>query len=186
MSGSRPLTDSEISDITTLLPIRDSTLVIVAHKTGLRISELLSIKVSDCLEYGSIRTHLTIARRNMKGKQHSRTIPLHPDAKLAITRLIAYQNLSNDSYLFLSREGNNQALSRRQANTVLNDVKKALELTGKVTHHSLRKSFASACYKASGRDILITQKALGHKLLTSTQCYLSTDQDEVDRIILKA
>jgi integrase len=48
----------------------------------------------------------------------------------------------------------------------------------------MRKSFATAVYKRSNHDILLTQKALGHASLVNTVKYLSADQSAVDAAIL--
>lgn len=184
ISGSRPLTDTELLDVQSLLSVRDLTLAIVSAKTGLRISEVLSIKVSNCIQHNLMKSHITIARRNMKGKLSSRTIPLHEDAKLAIERLIKYSSLSQDDYLFRSRQGDNKAITRRQAAHILKQTFDSLELQGKVSHHSFRKHYCKKVYEASGKDIITTQKAMAHKSLSSTQHYLEANQDEVDAIIL--
>lgn len=181
MSGSRSLTDAEIQDITQLLSIRDATLVILGYRLGYRISELLSIKVSDCFQHGIIRNVLTVQRSKMKGKRVSRSVPLHNDAKQAIERLVKYYGLSQDDYLFRSRQG---VLSVRQANRIINETVKALELQGKISSHSLRKSFANRVFIASGKDLMITRDALGHSNVSSTSHYLQSEEAEVNSIIL--
>lgn len=182
--GSRSLSDSEISDIVNLLSIRDSTLVILGIRSGFRISELLSLRVTDCIQHGLIRNSLTVSRSKMKGKRASRSVPLHNEAKQAIERLIKYYGLSQDSYLFRSRVGENKPISRSQAHNVLKEATNALGLSGKVSSHSMRKSFATRVYLASGKDLKTTQLALGHSNLSSTSHYLSVDQDEVNSVIL--
>ena len=57
------------------------------------------------------------------------------------------------------------------------------KLTGKVATHSWRKSYAKNIYELSGQDLLVTQEAMGHKSLTSTQSYLQVNRDRVNLVI---
>jgi integrase/recombinase XerD len=90
MQGSRPLTDLEIEIVLThLTSIRDRTLCLVGIRTGFRISELISLRVENVTQYGQVANQITVARSNMKGKNSSRTVPLHPQAKKALEEHLA-------------------------------------------------------------------------------------------------
>jgi hypothetical protein len=64
-------------------------LFIVGHRTDFRISELLSLRVVDCMEHGKIVDHLTVQRQHMKGgkagKTSGRTVALHPEARAELS-----------------------------------------------------------------------------------------------------
>lgn len=187
-NGCRPITDEEYKQALLLLQTqRDKTLLILGCKSGFRISELLSITTEDVYKNNQVVNNITVHRKNMKGKAASRTIPLHPEAKLAIQLLI--QEDPSKTYLFESRKnsqnGNSKAITRIQAYRILTKVYKALGMTGKLGTHSSRKHFAHKVHEKLGRDILKTQKALGHKQITSTVSYLSVDQGEVNAAILE-
>lgn len=181
---SRNLTDSEISSILPLLSIRDRALFTLGIRSGFRVSELLSIKVSDCIQHDAIRDTLTVTRSRMKGKRASRTIPLHSEAKRAIAHLILEYNLTPESYLFQSRKGINQPIEPRQVNRILKAAVNRLGLAGSISSHSMRKTLANRVYLASGKDIIATRDALGHSNSSSTSHYLAVSQEVVDALIL--
>jgi integrase len=57
-----------------------TALFVVGHRTGFRISELLSLKVGDVQQHGKIVDRVTVQRRHMKKKTEGRTVALHPEA----------------------------------------------------------------------------------------------------------
>lgn len=184
MPGCKPLTDSEIAEsLSQLHSTRDKCLFILGLRTGFRISELLSIKVSQVLQYGEIVTHITVNRSNMKGSKSSRTVALHNDARTAIKEHIDREVLSNDDFLFKGRLGS--SIKRWQAWNILKRAFNRAEITGRTGTHSMRKSFAVNVYSASNKDLVKTQKAMGHKSMNSTVSYLDVDQPEIDDLITK-
>src|SRR5580700_7486848 len=85
MVGSRPMTDEEIELVlSNLKSLRDRTMCVIGIRCGFRISEILSLKVENVTQFGKVSNQITVNRANMKGKQSSRTVPLHPQAKKAI------------------------------------------------------------------------------------------------------
>lgn len=181
MNGSRKLTAQEVVNITNKFTnLRDKLLVVLGLNTGFRISELLSIRVCDIIENKYIR----ISKSKMKGKHNSRTVPLNNVAQTILLDYIVQNELQSQDYLFLSRKGENQPISRVQAHRILKSAINALQLQGKVSTHSMRKTFAHKVYEAADKDVRIVQKALGHASLSSTTHYLGVDQDEVDTVIL--
>lgn len=178
MIGSRPLTDTEIELVLShLTGIRDKALFITGLKTGFRISELLSLKVENVIQYGQIANQITVNRSNMKGRHSSRTVPLHPQAKKILEEyLLTIGQYDLRTRLF--------PFTRRHASRILKTAANAAELEGKVTTHSMRKSFCDRVHKALGENIFKTQKAMGHKSLSSTAHYLSFKQDEINKAIL--
>ena len=184
MRGCRALSDAEISDIIPKLELRDLGIFILGVRSGFRISEILSLKVKDAFKYSEVISHVTVSRCNMKGKKSGRTVALHPDAKTVLLKIITEYKLNENDYLFQSQRGVNQPLSRYQAWRVLKNAFNACKLTGKVATHSCRKTLARKVYSASGNSLLITQKALGHVSVSSTQSYLDVDSETVDNLIL--
>jgi site-specific recombinase XerD len=57
-------------------------------------------------------------------------------------------------------------------------------LQGALGMHAMRKTFAMRFYQQSQRDLLKTQKALGHKWITTTQRYLHVDEADIEALIL--
>jgi len=74
-------------------------------------------------------------------------------------------------------------LSIGQAWRILKAAFRRCGVYGATGTHSMRKTFASRVYGRS-RDLVTTQRALGHRNIASTMAYLSAAQDDVDRAIL--
>lgn len=185
-SGCRPLDDSEIDGICAKLScIRDKTLLILGVKTGFRISELLSLKVSDVFQFGRVVDHVTVSRRFMKKRVRSRTVPMHAEAKVAILELITNERLQPTHFLFQSRVGRNKAICRRQAWHVLKEAMSAAQVGGRTGTHCMRKTFAQKVYDKLDHDLLRTSRALGHKSINSTVSYLSFAEEEIETAILE-
>lgn len=185
MIGCKPLSKIEIDVILKELPtIRDKTLFILGLYTGFRAQECLSLKVSDI---GSNR--IEVKRCNMKGKGSSRSIVVHPVLSAYLNTLIASlkqkPGFDDSWYLFQSNRGLNIQYGRVQAWRELNKVVTKLGLQGMIGLHSTRKTFAERVYKAFNKDILKTQKALGHKNFNSTVSYLSFETEEIDNTIMQ-
>lgn len=186
MAGCRSLSDVEVTQILTQLTTkRDRCLFVLGIKTGIRISSLLSLKVSDVYQGGAVLSRVKVQRRNTKGKLSSIEMVIHPQAKSYIVDLAQY--MRPDEYLFQSRNGKNKALSRHGALKVLKNTFDSIGLIGsqgQLGTHCMRKSFAEKVHKALGSDIYKTQRALGHKSVLSTAAYLHVDQAEIDEAVL--
>ena len=184
--GCQPLTQAEQQRLLTFLDSpRDRLLLTLGIATGFRISELLSIKLVDLIDPANnlLKASITVTRRNMKGKVNSRSAPL---GRATYSELEAFLKLSEtigNTWLFESQKGNK--LSRCQAWRVITDTAKRAGIAGKLGTHCMRKSFSKKIYKLSDKDIVKTQKALGHKNINSTISYLSYAQTEIDELIIK-
>lgn len=189
MKGARPLTDAEVAAVLRefrgTYRLRNAALFILGLKTGFRISELLSIKVKDVFAYGAVIDRVAVQRSAMKKKIEGRTVALHPEAREALRAWIAESSpTSGDSFLFVSRKGDNRALSRNQAWAILTKAFKGAKLTGKLGCHATRKTFAAKVHERLGRDLVKTQRALGHRSPASTVAYLSFDEADITQAIL--
>ena len=162
---------------------------------GVRISELLALRVRDVLEHGKITLHVRVSRGRMKGKIESRTVRLSPDATLALKAWLdvieqRHGSLDPDMPVFHSRtrgaQGSARAISRVQAWRILQEALAADGLQGKLGTRCLRKTFANGVYERYHHDLAKTQKALGHKNINSTLAYLSFRDEEVEAGILEA
>ena len=192
MKGCRPLEDSEIEKILGSFngkyAVRDRAWFMVCLKGGWRISEALSLKVSDVFRNGCLVDSIAVPRASMKGKIEGRSVAFNNGAKEAVMALIEEKrsqgDLEADSCLFRSRVGQNKPISRTQAWKILKRAVAVNNMTGKLGTHCLRKTFASKIYEKLQRDLVMTQRALSHRNISSTICYLSFKQEEVDNAIL--
>lgn len=188
MKGCRSLTDEEISNVTKELTcLRDICYLIMGLKTGLRVSELLSLSIGSVVKHGQVADFVTVDRKNTKGKQESKTLPLSQSAKEAIKKYLdslgPIETLNLGQALFRSKK-TGKAITRFRAHTILKTAFNTLNFQGKVATHSLRKSYCQRVHKALGNDILKTKVAMAHKSLNSTSQYLAVDEEEVKKAIL--
>jgi site-specific recombinase XerD len=178
MTGCKPLSPSEIAALSTYLSSRDAALFHLGLKTGFRISELLSIRIVDLYEHLELKTELLVARCNMKGKYKSRSVPLSKDTQDLLRTYLSTLPV-NQEYLFESGRGQ---LSRCQAWRAIKSAALKAGLTGKIGTHSLRKSLAYNAYQASGKDLVLTQRILGHSSIQSTISYLQVGNEQVNEL----
>jgi integrase len=167
---------------------RDRALFTLGILSGFRITELLSLRVKDVLQHGHLVDRVTVPRRHMKRKTQSRTVILHPQAKAALHAWLAalqtQATVTPETYVFKSRNGPNQPISRRRALRLLQAICRSHGMTGQLGTHSMRKTFANNVYERLGRDLVKTQHALGQQNITTTIRYLSFREEEIEAAIL--
>ena len=135
--------------------------------TGLRISDLLQLKVGD------VRGKDVYQLREQKTGKTKR-IHLH-----AVRQEIAdyTDGMSDDEYLFPSRKGGN-ALTRFQAYRILNDAAQACGLE-EIGTHTLRKTYGYHFYQMY-HDVAALQKLFNHSAPSITLRYIGIEQDQLD------
>lgn len=176
MSKAKPLTNEEIKAMLDFFKTsRDRCLFILGVKTGFRISELLSLKVQDVIQYGEVRDRITVKRSNVKCKTESRTVVLHAEAKRYLKDYVQ-SSWHPEKKLF--------QITRQHYWRLIKGAAEDARVTDQVSPGSMRKSFAQRVYVALDKDLVKTQRALGHKNVTSTVYYLHFDQSDVDNAIL--
>lgn len=174
------------------LAMRNKTLFFLGLYTGLRISELLSIRVSDVWAYGKAKSEFYLERRNTKGKKSGRSIPINEACKEVISDFFIHypqRALHPNGPLFFSRK-TASAITRRMAEfiyetvfTHLRDQTNGDLFSGKLSTHTTRKSFASVCYAGLERNILDLSKALGHRNVSSTQSYIGANEEKISSVL---
>jgi integrase len=192
MSGCRPFSDEEIDIIVNSLEgkyaKRNKAMVILGLKTGYRIHEILSLNIYDVYQFGRIVDRVSVQRHNMKGKDGTRSVPLHPQAKVYIldwiNELITLGKSDEHSPLFPSRNGSNKRITEIRAYQIIKEVCNNNQLTGKIGTHSMRKTFANNVYSKLGHDLVKTQRAMGHAQVTSTARYITFADKEIEDAIL--
>lgn len=177
----------ESIDVQTDKGLRDRAMLELMYSCGLRVSELISLKISD-LFFGE-----GYIRVNGKGDRQ-RLVPVGRTAQEYVmvyldSRLEQLKELSNavrgEQCLFLSNR--KTKLSRVM---VFNIIRKAAEDAGidkNVSPHTLRHSFATHLL-AGGASIRHVQDMLGHQNITTTEIYTHLDpehlRDAIDKIKL--
>ena len=192
MKGTRPLDNQEIRQVSGSFDGtyegRNRALFMLGVSTGGRISELLGLQIGDVYQNRAPVTDLLFDKSIVKGKEHSRAVPVNRDGRQAIDDLITwhrkeYRSIAKARPLFPSRNGQGgKRMSRRAAHDVLKHAFEAAGLNGKLASHSLRKSFAQRLYDRTG-DIYAVQEMLGHKNIATTQKYLGVNYQNVRQAV---
>lgn len=130
--------------------------------TGLRISDILTLKVKTVLE-GAERGVFSVCEK--KTGKH-RLVTLDAVTGALVRSHVALFDLRDTDYMIFSRQTQkDRPLSRQQAWRIMRRVEAGLGT------HSLRKTFAKAFYERTG-DVEALQKALNHKYIDTTYGYL--------------
>lgn len=158
--------------------VRDRALLELLYGTGARISEAVGLDVDD-LERGS-----GLVRLDGKGGKQ-RMVPVGSyaqaavDAYLVRTRPGLASSGTGSSALFLNHRGSR--LSRQSAWTILQRAAARAGLTGTISPHVLRHSFATHLLDG-GADVRVVQELLGHASVTTTQVYTLVTVDRLREV----
>ncbi len=155
---------------------RDLALVTLLLDTGMRVSEIQQANIKD-LNLDSF--YIVITR---KGGNHQTIFFSNEAAEYLqeyITERIS-EGACEDDPIFISNQGSRMTV-RSIENMVKNYAITALPGKGQlITPHKLRSSFAMGFYEATGNDILMLQRALGHKDLQATNIYAKATEKKME------
>ena len=140
------------------LSLRDKLIVELLYSTGIRLSELVNIKISDINFYDK-----TI---KVLGKGNKERYVLF--GSFCSKLLKEYINNENRVYLLLNKNGNK--LSERGVEYIIEKIFKSVNVHAKLTPHTLRHTFATHMLD-NGCDLVTVQKLLGHSDLSTTSIY---------------
>lgn len=152
---------------------RNYILFLIGINTGLRISDILRLKVRDVDS-----THIVI--REQKTRKQKR-IRLTPQLRREIRRYI--QDKPPDQYLILSRVGNNKPIGRSMAYKILREVADHYGLR-EIGTHTLRKTFGYHYYQQT-KDVATLQHIFNHSDPSVTLKYIGITQDSIDKSMLR-
>lgn len=149
---------------------RNQALFLYGIHTGLRISDLLKLKVGDVRD----RTHINL--RETKTKKAKR-FKLNADLMALTSDFIG--DREDSEYLFKSREGENKPISRFMAYKILSEAAHEADLPD-IGTHTLRKTFGYHFYRKT-QNIALLQLIFNHSSPKTTLRYIGIDQDEIDQ-----
>jgi integrase/recombinase XerD len=170
-----------VGDLTAL---RDRAILEVLYGTGARVSEVVGLNLADLGKSMLTGDEITTLKLRGKGSKE-RIVPLGSFAKEAIENYLvrlrpSYVEKSKSSKaataLFLNSRGTR--LSRTSAWQIVTDAAAATGLSGKVSPHVFRHSYATHLLDG-GADIRVVQELLGHSSVTTTQIYTLITIDKV-------
>lgn len=151
---------------------------------GLRISEILHLRVKHIYKNNEPLDRIYLPRQATKGKREGRYQKLNEEIKPILEEYLYIANLKEKDWLFPSPTNSNKPLSRQMVWKVFQQIAVKINLTKKIGTHFLRKTFGNEILSLTDGDLRKTQKALGHKRIDSTiQYLLDPDQEEIDEAI---
>lgn len=159
--------------------LRDYCLFVLGINSGLRISDLLKLSISDVIENNKVKDRI---RLREKKTNKFKDFPLSNKTKQAIKEYLKTRNYTENEPLFISRK-NNGFLLRGQAYKIINNVTKSVGIKEKIGTHTLRKTFGYHAYN-NGYDITLIQKLFNHSSPSVTLRYIGITQDELDDVYL--
>ena len=150
---------------------RNRTILETMYSCGLRVSEVITLKISDLFfDEGFIRV---LGKGNKE-----RFVPIHTQAQKFIKsymneiRIHEIPQKNHEDTLFLNRRG--KGLTRQLIFMMINDAATKINLKKKISPHTFRHSFATHLLKY-GADLRAIQQMLGHESITTTEIYVHLD-----------
>lgn len=168
-------------DLSTLEGERNRAMLEVLYGCGLRVSELVSLKISDLFfDEGFIKI-------TGKGNKQ-RFVPIAASTQKYVelykkqirTQLSIVKG--HEDTLFLNRRG--RQLTRAMVFTIIKDLAKKIHLEKNISPHTLRHSFATHLLE-NGADLRSIQLMLGHESITTTEIYVHLDRKHLTQIVAR-
>ena len=154
---------------------RDKAILATLYGTGLRVTELITLKTKDI--------KLNENQFSVIGKWSKlRSVFLTQDAKEKLKKYI-FSRGDDSEYLFISLSPNSygQPLSRNSVESLVKKYAEFAWITEKVTPNTLRHSFATSLLRR-GADIRSVQALLGHSSIQTTQIYTHVDDKYLQKV----
>ena len=156
-------------------------LFVMGLNTALRISDLLSLTISDVTDTDRKILKTICVKEHKTGKL--KRLRVNESLKNALSEyLAAYPKRKRCTPLFVSQKCG--ALSRSQAWRTLKAAGESVGLEN-IGTHSLRKTFGYHAYEKSGRDIGLVQKLLNHSVCRITLRYIGIDRERMDNAYME-
>ncbi len=160
--------------------IRDKAMLELLYATGIRVTELITLKVSDV----NMQMNFILC----KDRNKERIIPFGAAAKNALARYLdgtreaMLENKSSD-VLFANCSG--QPMSRQGFWKLIKYYAKRADIKADITPHTLRHSFAAHLVE-NGADLRSVQEMLGHSDISTTQIYANMNHNHIREVYAKA
>lgn len=168
-----------VPDINSDLGQRDRVIIELLYASGIRVGELVNIKISD----------INTSNKTIKilGKGNKERIAYYNDVTKKYLNIYLKEgrnnlNINGSDYLFLNYRGNK--ITTRGVELILDKIIKQTSLNKHLTPHMLRHSFATHLLN-EGCDLLSVQELLGHASLSATNVYTHITNDRLKDVYLK-
>jgi integrase/recombinase XerD len=168
----------EQPNINDLKGCRDKAMLETLYATGIRVSELITLDLTDV----NLVTGLIVCRN---GKE--RTIPIYATAVRAISHYLSFSRpnmaVAGEVSLFVNTGGGR--MSRQGFWKILKSYLEKAQISEDITPQMLRHSFAAHLLE-NGADLRSLQKMLGHADISSTQVYARAVNKQLKDVYQKA
>ncbi len=170
----------EQPECTDMKGYRDRAMLELLYATGIRVSELIGLNVSD------LNLAAGVIRCTSKGKE--RMIPLYPAAIKALNEYVEFIRpqmiaVPEEQALFVNVNG--ERMSRQGFWKIIKSYQAKAHIEKTITPHTLRHSFAAHLLE-NGADLHAIQEMLGHADISSTQVYSHLVKKQLKDIYNKA
>ena len=160
--------------------LRDRAMLELLYATGMRVSELISLKMTDL--------NLILNYVVCSDGEKERVIPFGDNARQALERYLKSGRAQllkdiDSGYLFVNCSGN--VMSRQGFWKLIKQYAAKAGIVADITPHTLRHSFAAHLVQ-NGADLKAVQEMLGHSDISTTQVYLNMSADRVRRVYREA
>ena len=167
-------------DVKTAKGLRDAAMLELLYATGMRVSELIHLQLSDLnLRFGYVICH---------DSDRERVIPIGNTSKNVLSEYMEHGRVyfvRSDSERSLFTNCSGKSMSRQGFWKILKKYASDAGITGDITPHMLRHSFAVHMLR-NGADIKSVQEMLGHSDISSTQIYLAENVSKMRDVYIKA
>ena len=154
---------------------RDTLIIELLYATGVRVSELVNIKIKD------INREEKLIKVLGKGNKERMVIYNNHTKKALDTYLkdgYNYYNKKSSEYLILNKNGNK--LSERYIREIINKKVSQASLDIKISPHTLRHTFATDILE-NGADLMTVKELLGHESLNTTSIYTHITNEQIKK-----
>ena len=153
--------------------VRDRLIIEMLYATGLRVSELVNIKIND-IDFNNRRIVVC-------GKGNKERIVYYGEYAEDVLKEYLLTHKNTEGYLFINSRGGK--LTERGVRYIIDNIMKRLSIKTHVTPHVLRHTFATDMLN-NGCDIKVVQELLGHSSLKATEIYTHVTDDDKRKTIM--
>ena len=165
-----------VPDLRTPLGQRDRLILEMLYATGVRVGELVKIKIDD-IDFR--RKNIIILGKGNKERFVTYGEYCEESLKNYIQDGRVALNIKDSKTLFLNNQGGN--LTERGVRYILNQLIQKTSIQKKISPHMIRHSFATHLLN-EGCDLLTVQKLLGHESIKATQIYTHVTTDRLKEV----
>jgi len=175
--------------------VRNELLFIFGINVGLRISDILKLKIEDLVKsnFKTVRDYVIITEKKT-GK--TKKFYIGDIVKKVIENYIKeLSNLDMSNYVFQSRKGKNMPITRQRAYRILNNAaemiglveknEKGVIISGQIGTHTLRKTFGYHAYQ-NGSSLELLMDIFNHSSKSQTLRYIGITEEQKKEVYLKS